>query len=80
MNKLNTIPNLQVFMVCSSAQGQSMNISNILITADGGCGDLACSSLRLTSGTPSDTVHINASFASRQKACFQHGGSDGATP
>jgi len=57
-----------------------MNISNILITADEGCGDLAGSSLRLTFGTPADTIHINASFALRQKGCFQHGGSDGATP
>jgi hypothetical protein len=57
-----------------------MNIGNILITTDGGCGDLAGIIVRINFGTPADTVHINASFALRWKGCSQHDGSVGAAP
>jgi hypothetical protein len=36
-------------------QGQSTNSGNILISTDGGCGDLADSCVSLTFGTPEST-------------------------
>ena len=57
-----------------------MNSGNILITTDGGCGDLASNSVSLTVGTPADTVHINSLIVLPRKGCFQYGDSVGVAP